>query len=60
MSILVQYEFRPTPGKDFRGIVESVAVVAGLWKKHGATPTLWNVGLGEMGNMAFTLPFASI
>jgi hypothetical protein len=59
MSILVQFDFRPQPGTDFRGIVESARVAAGLWKKHGATPSLWSVGLGEIGNMSFTVPFAN-
>ena len=59
MSILVQYDFRPNPGTDFRGVVESARVAVGLWRKHGGTPQLWSVGLGESGNMSFTVPFAS-
>jgi hypothetical protein len=59
MSILVQFEFRPTPGTDFRGILENARSAAALWKKHGAKPQLWGVGIGEAGNMSFTVPFAS-
>jgi hypothetical protein len=59
MSILVQFDFRPNPGTDVRGIVESARVAANLWKKHGAKPQLWSVALGESGNMSFTVPFAT-
>lgn len=57
MSILVQYDFRPLPGEDFMTLMENVKIAAALWRRHGANPSLWMVGLGETGNMAFTVPF---
>jgi hypothetical protein len=59
MNILVQYEFRPQPGSNFINLIESVKVVAALWRKYGAEPSLWSVSVGEAGNLSFTVPFAT-
>ena len=58
MSIVLQFVFKPVPGSDLAQIIEHAKVVARLWKKHGAKEvSLWTVSTGEMGNMAFTVPF---
>ncbi len=59
MAIMVQYDFRPIPGKKLAALVESCQVAANIWKKHGAKPSLWTVGVGEVGNMSFTVSFAT-
>lgn len=59
MAMIIQYVFKVRPGADIPAIVESAKVSAKLWKKHGGEPSLWIITAGELGNMAFTVPFAS-
>jgi hypothetical protein len=60
MAIVVQYVFRAIPGKSATRLVESVKAGAALWKKHGASPRVWAVAVGEIGNMAFSTEFKSV
>jgi hypothetical protein len=58
MSIMLQYVFKPLPGSDLARIIEHAQIAAKLWKKHGAKEvSLWNISNGEIGNLAFTVPF---
>ena len=58
MSIVLQFVFKPVPGSDLTQIIEHARVGATLWKKHGAKEvSLWTISCGEMGNLAFTVPF---
>ena len=59
MAVIVQYTSRALPGKSPAKLVENMKSGAALWKKHGASPRLWAVSLGEIGNMAFSADFAS-
>jgi len=59
MTIAVQYVFKAIPGKSLSVLVESSKEGAALWKKHGASPRIWAVAVGEIGNMAFTAQFES-
>jgi hypothetical protein len=59
MAIVVQYVFKALPGKSLAGLMESINAGAALWKKHGASPRLWAVSVGESGNMAFSSEFKS-
>ena len=59
MAIVVQYVFKALPGKSLAGLMENMNTGAALWKKHGASPRLWAVSVGESGNMAFSSEFKS-
>jgi hypothetical protein len=60
MAVVVQYVFRAVPGKSQAKLMESMKAGAALWKKHGASPRLWSVALGETGNMAFSSEFKNV
>ena len=58
MSIMLQFVFKPVPGSDLAQIIEHARAGSVLWKKHGAKEvSLWAISCGEMGNLAFTVPF---
>ena len=57
MAIVVQYVFKAIPGKSLGVLAESVNAAAALWKKHGASPRIWAVAVGEIGSLAFTAQF---
>jgi len=57
MAIVVQYTFKALPGKSLAKLMENLNAGAALWKKHGASPRLWAVSVGEIGNMAFSTEF---
>ena len=59
MTIVVQYVFKAVPGKSLSVLVESTKEAAALWKKHGASPRVWSVAVGEIGSLAFTAQFDS-
>ena len=59
MAIVVQYVFKAVSGTSLAGVMESLNAGAALWKKHGASPRLWTVAVGESGNMAFSAEFNS-
>ena len=59
MAIIVQYVFRALPGKSIDKVVENMSAGAKLWKKHGASPRIWAVAVGEVGNFAFSAEFKS-
>ena len=57
MAVIVQYVFKALPGKSPARLMENMNAGAALWKKHGASPRLWAVSVGEMGNMALSAEF---
>jgi hypothetical protein len=57
MAVLVQYTSKPLPGSSVAKVMEHITAGAALWKKHGASPRLWAVTVGEIGNMAFSAEF---
>jgi len=57
MAIVVQYVFKGVSGKSLPGLIENMHTGAALWKKHGASPRLWTVAVGEIGNFAFSAEF---
>ena len=59
MAVVVQYVFKAVPGKSLAGLIENMNTGAALWKKHGASPRLWSVSVGEIGNFAFSSEFKS-
>jgi hypothetical protein len=59
MTVIVQYEFKGLPGKSVATLMESVKAGAALWIKHGASPRLWEVAVGESGKMTFSVEFKS-
>lgn len=59
MTMIIQHVFKVRPGADMLAVIENAKVAAMPWKKHGAEPSLWSATVGEVGNMAFTAPFAS-
>jgi len=59
MTVIVQYVFRALPGKSLATLTENLNAGAALWKKHGASPRMWSVAVGESGNMAFSAEFNS-
>ena len=60
MAIAVEYTFMPLPGANAAEVMATMHAGAALWKKHGASPRLWAVSLGEIGNMVFRVEFASV
>ena len=60
MAIVVQYVFKAVPGKSLAALVENVSKGAALWKKHGASPRIWSVAVGEIGNFAFSAEFKNV
>lgn len=59
MAIVVQYVFKAVPGKSIATVVANMNEAAAIWKKHGASPRLWTVAVGEIGNLAFSSEFKS-
>ena len=59
MAIVVQYLFKAIPGKSLSELIKNINAGAALWKKHGASPRVWSVAVGEIGNLAFTSEFKS-
>ncbi len=56
---VIQYVFKPNPGTDLQALLGLIKEAADLWKKHGADVSLWNVQVGEIGNMTFVARFES-
>jgi hypothetical protein len=54
----VQHVFKAVAGKCLAGLVEYINTGASLWNKHGPTPRLWSVAIGEIENMAFSAGFS--
>lgn len=54
-AAIVQYVFKPNPGINLPDLVGIIKEAAELWRKHGAEVSLWNVQVGEVGNMAFVV-----
>lgn len=59
MAIMVQFVFKALPGKSLATLMENLNAGAAHWKKHGASPRLWAVAVGEIGNFAFSVEFKS-
>ncbi len=59
MAVTAQFVFRPNPGADFKALMALVKEGAELWRKYGATVSLWTVSVGEVGNMVFSARFDS-
>jgi hypothetical protein len=59
MAIVVQFVFKALPGKSLATLMENLKAGAALWKKHGASPRVWAVAVGEIGNFAFSAEFQS-
>jgi hypothetical protein len=45
--------FKPNPGINVQELIALIKEAADLWRKHGADVSLWNVQVGEIGNMTF-------
>jgi hypothetical protein len=58
-AAIIQYVFKPNPGIDLAALVALIKEAADLWRKHGADASLWNVQVGEIGNMTFVVRFES-
>ena len=54
-SVIVQYVFKPNPGVNMQDLLGVVKEAAELWRKHGATVSLWSVQVGEVGNLSFVV-----
>ncbi len=52
-AAVVQYVFKPNPGINVQELIALIKEAADLWRKHGADVSLWNVQVGEIGNMTF-------
>jgi len=52
-AAVIQYVFKPNPGINTQDLIGLIKEAAGMWRKHGADVSLWNVQVGEVGNMTF-------
>jgi hypothetical protein len=52
-AAVVQYVFKPNPGINVQELIALIKEAADLWRKYGADVSLWNVQVGEIGNMTF-------
>ena len=60
MAVVLQIVYKAAPGTTSATLMETLNSATALWKKHGASPRLWAVSVGESGNMAFSSEFASM
>ena len=58
-AAVLHYVFKPNPGIDLQALMALIKEAADLWRKHGADVSLWNVQIGEIGNMRFVVRFES-
>ncbi|WP_219209140.1 hypothetical protein [Variovorax boronicumulans] len=54
-ATVVQYVFKPNPGASIQDLLVLIKEAAEMWRKHGADVSLWNVQVGEVGNMSFVV-----
>jgi hypothetical protein len=58
MAYEARYVFRPNPGADMAAVMEAMQQGTALWRKHGAaSPRLWSITSGELGNYVLSVQF---
>lgn len=58
MAYEARYVFKLNPGADLAAVMKSMGQGAALWRKHGAaSPRLWAITAGELGNYVLSVQF---
>lgn len=58
MAYEARYVFKPNPGSDLAAVMKAMEQGAALWRKHGAaSPRLWAITAGELGNYVLAVQF---
>jgi hypothetical protein len=60
MAVALHIVFKAGPGTTYSALTGSLKAATALWKKHGASPRLWTITVGEGGSMAFSSEFADL
>lgn len=58
MAYEARYVFKLSPGADMAQVKKAMEEGAALWRKHGAaSPRLWAITAGELGNYVLVVQF---